>query len=138
MWLGELTLWVDVDGLVASGRMCADDRVLVDDGFSPLDAATGDSSVDLLDAGVCGFETVKALLEERTETLISLSGIHEESVTASVRAVKDVKEGSARRLLLIRDVRVPCDRARARLKERLPALIASTTVYKVNLGMALW
>jgi hypothetical protein len=101
---GMLTLGVDVERLVAGGRMRPDNGVLVDDRVAPLDAAAGCGGVDLLDARVRGLETVETLLEERAQALVGRDGVDEERVTARVGPVEDVEERGAGRLLLVRDV----------------------------------
>lgn len=87
--------------------MRPDDRVLVDDRFAPLNATSGGSGGDLLQAGVPGFETVKPLPEQGAQTLVCLYRIYEERIAARIWPVEDVEEGGAGGLFLVRDVRVP-------------------------------
>ena len=84
---GELTLRIHVESLLTSRWVRPDNGVLIDDRLSPLDATAGDGSVDLLDSRVGSLQSVQTLLKKRAEALVSLHGIHEESVAASVRAV---------------------------------------------------
>lgn len=79
----------------------------VDDGLAALNASLLHAGVDLLDARVGGLETVKELLERRREAVVGLSGIGEESITSDLRGIEDIQESSARRLLLVCDIRVP-------------------------------
>lgn len=132
-----LTLGVDVERLVAGGRMRPDNGMLVDDGVAPLDAAPGSSGVDLLDARVRGLEAVETLLEERAQTLVGRGGVDEERVTARVRPVEDVEERGAGGLPLVRDVRVPGDGAGPRLEEGAPALVSRAAVDEMHLRVAL-
>lgn len=132
-----LTLGVDVERLVAGGRMSPDNGVLVDDRVAPLDAAAGSSGVDLLDARVRGLETMETLLEERAQTLVGRDGVDEERVTARVRPVEDVEERGAGGLPLVRDVRVPGDGAGPRLEEGAPALVSGAAVDEMHLRVAL-
>lgn len=97
----RLTLVVDIDSLFARCGMGADNRVFVDDGLASLDAAPCSGGVDLFNTRVSSLETMKSLLEKRTQSLVCSDGINKESVTTSIRSIQDVQEGSARGLLLI-------------------------------------
>lgn len=94
-------LGVDVESLLAGGRVSAHDGVSVDDGLTALDAVSGGSGIDLLNTRVGGLESVQALLEERAQAVVSSNGIDKNGVTTSLGLVEDVEEGSARRLSLV-------------------------------------
>jgi hypothetical protein len=111
--------------------------VRVNNRVSSLDAVASCSSVDLLDTRVCGLQAVQTLLEERAKSLISLNGVNEDGVAASLGLVQDVQESGSGRLLLVRNVRVPSDRAGSGLEVVQVALVVDTTVDKVNLGIVL-
>lgn len=117
--------------------MRPDDRVLVDDGLTPLHAAPANAVVDLLDARVHGLEPVQALLEPGGQAIVGLGGVGKERVAARVRAVEDVQEGRAGRLLLVGDVAVPGDGARARLEQAVEVGVARGAVHEVHLGEVL-
>lgn len=89
------------------------------DGLPPLDAASLQRGIDLLDSRVHGLQPVQPLLERLAQPLVRLDGIRKHGVATGGRHIKCVQEGGARRLLLVRDVRVPRDGARALREERL-------------------
>lgn len=117
--------------------MSAHDGVVMDHWLATLDAIPGSGRIHLLNARVRRAEAVEALLEQGAEAFVSRDGVDEERVAARLGAVEDVEKGGARRLLLVRNVRVPGDGAGARLKVRLVALVARAAVDEVNLGVAL-
>lgn len=129
-----LTLRVDVKRLLSSGRVRPDNRVLVDHRIAPLDAAPRSRGVDLLDAGVRGLQAVQPLLEQRAEAVVRLDGVDEERVAPGLGLVEDVQERGSGRLLLVRHVRVPRDRARARGEEFLRAAVSGAAMHEVDLG----
>lgn len=94
-------LRVDVEGLLASGRMSAHDGMSMDDGLTALDAVSGGSGVDLLNTRVGGLQPVQALLEERAQAVVGGNGIDKDGVTTSLGLVEDIEKSSARRLSLV-------------------------------------
>ena len=79
----------------------------IDDRLASLDAALLDTSIHLLNTRVGGLETVEELLESGRKAVVSLDGVGEEGIATSLRGIEDVQESSARRLLLVCNVRVP-------------------------------
>lgn len=81
--------------------------MVVHDRFTPLDTASGSRRVDLFDTRVRSLEAMQTLLEQGTEAVVGLHGIHEKGVTTGLGLLKDVQEGGARWLLLVRDIAMP-------------------------------
>lgn len=131
------TLRVDIDGLLAGHRVRANDGVLVHDGVATVDASARHGGGDLLNAGMGGFQAVKAFLEERGEAVVGLYCVDEKGVAAGLGLVQDVQKRGSGGLLLVRDVRVPGYRAGAVGKVGVRALIARSPVDEVDLGEAL-
>src|SRR5437868_1592117 len=102
---------VDEQALLARGRVRAHDGVFRLHWLAPDDAAALAAALRLLEARVHGLEPVQALLEQRRQAVVGLDVVRKGRVPADRRAVEDVQEGSPRRLLLVRDVRVPADAA---------------------------
>lgn len=107
--------------------------MLIDDGVPAVHATPLEAVVDLLNARVDGLEAVQPLLEARRKTIVRLGRVGEERVAARVRAVEDVQEGGAGRLLLVRDVAVPRHRAGPRVEQRVEQLVAGGPVDEVDL-----
>lgn len=97
----KLTLRIDEQSLLAGDRVCADNGVSVCNGLATLDAALLDRSSNLLNTRVDSLKAVKPLLEERAQSVVSLSGIAKQSITSCLRLVEDVEESCARGLLLV-------------------------------------
>jgi hypothetical protein len=112
--------------------------MLIHDGLAPLDPPARQAGVRLLDGRVRRAQAVQTLLEERAEPVVGLGRVHEERVAARRRLVQDVEEGRARRLLLVRHVRVPGYGRRAVREEGVHAVVARSAVHEVDLGVAGW
>lgn len=85
-----------------------------------------------------GGQTVEALLEFWRQALVRLGLVGKQRVSAAGWAVEDVQEGSPRRLLLVRHVRVPCHGAGACLKQILTDCLVRSAVDKMDFREALW
>lgn len=103
-WRYGLTLRVDEKSLLAGSGMSANNGMSVNNRLTSLDAVSGRSRVDLLDTRVRGLETVQTFLEQRTETLVSRSGIDKQSVASGLGLVKDIQKRRARGLSLVGDI----------------------------------
>lgn len=112
--------------------------MLIDSGFTSLDTPLLHTSINLLDPRMRRLKSVQQLLKRRRQSIISLNSIRKEGITASIRVIKDIKKRRSRRLLLIRNIRMPRHRADTRLEELLVRLITRTSMHEMDLGMALW
>lgn len=133
-----LTLWVDKQGLLASNWVCADNWVLRDDWLAADDTTSPSGTLNLLDARVGSLQAVKSLLELWAQAIISLDLVNEDGITASSRLIEDVEEGGCRWLLLVGNVRVPCNRGSVSLEVAGGESVTGTTVNEVNLWVSLW
>lgn len=133
-----LTLRVHVEGFFSCSGMRAYNWVVIDHRFPSLDTSTCSRSVNLLNARMRRLKTVQALLEQRAQSVISLRGIDKQCIATSIRSIENVQKRSSRRLLLVRDIRVPRYGACPGLKEGLVALLARTTVHEVDLRVTFW
>ena len=79
---------------------------------------------------------VQPLLELRREAIISLHLARKQSVATLIRCIEDVKKRRARRLVLIRHIRVPGDGINPGLEEVLSAVIVRAAMYEMDLWMA--
>ena len=133
----SLTLRVDEERLLASSRVCADDRVLIDNGLTTHDATTSTRGIGLLNSRVTSLQAVQTLTEGWAKPLVGLDSVDEESVSASLGLLQHVQESRAGRLALVRDVTVPSYGARAVGKVLVNSIVAGATVNQVNLREAL-
>lgn len=116
--------------------MGSHNRMLMLYRLSSLDTTLSSSSIDLLNTRMHDLEAVQSSLKLGTQTLVGLDTISEDSITTDLGHIQDIEESGSRRLSLIGDITVPSNRASSRLKELLVGLIASSSVYNVELRVA--
>ncbi|PHH66026.1 hypothetical protein CDD81_551 [Ophiocordyceps australis] len=116
--------------------MRAHHGMLIHHWLAPLDARSHRRRIHLLNARVRRRQAMQALLKERTQPLIRLHGIHKNRIAARIRFIEDIQKGGARRLRLIRHIRVPSHGAGARAEIILVAPIALAAMHQMNLWMA--
>lgn len=112
--------------------------MLVNDRFTSLDTSLLHTSINLLNPRMRRLKPMQQLLKRRRQSIIRLNSIRKESITASVRVIKDIEKRRSRRLLLIRDIRMPRHRANTRLEELLVRLVPRTSMHEMDLRMAFW
>ena len=79
---------------------------------------------------------MQPLLELRREAIISFHLTRKQSVATLIRCIEDVEKRRARRLVLIRHIRVPGDSISPGLEEVLSAIIVHAAIYEMDLWMA--
>lgn len=121
-------LWIDVQRLLASSWVRANDGMDVADWLTAEDGAAVGGCLSLLVAGVDSLEAVETFLECGREAVVSLCHVAEERVAASWWSVEEVQEGGARGLHLEADVGMPCHGVRPLLEVVLGSGIAGTSV----------
>jgi hypothetical protein len=97
----KLTLGIDIDCLLSGDGMGPDDGMFIQYGLPSKDASAVDRGLSLLDGGVDSLESMKPLLEQWAQSIISLDGIGEESVATCGGQIKDVEKSRTGWLLFI-------------------------------------
>jgi hypothetical protein len=104
MCLFGLTLWIHVKCLLASYRVSSDNGVLRRNRIPAGNTATVQTSINLLEAGVYGLQSVESFPEARRQPLIGLDHVGEQSVTTCGRTIEHIQESRAGGLLLKGDI----------------------------------
>lgn len=133
---GELR--VDVESLLASGRMCAHDGVYVADWLTTVDGSASSGGLSLFVARVHCLEAMKTFLELGGETLVGFGHVAEESVATCCWAVQEIQEGCSRWLHFEGDVGMPCHTVSTFLEVVLGGGVAGTAVDKMHARETLW
>lgn len=133
---GELR--VDEDGLLAGGRVRADEGVDGGDGVAADDAAPVFAVVGLLDGGMDDLESVEPLAELGGQSPIRLGLVHEQRIASRSRSVQKIEEGGPRRLLLVRHIRVPCYAICPLLEEVASGCVIGASVHQMDFWITLW
>jgi hypothetical protein len=112
--------------------------MLINNWFTSLNTSLLHTSIDLLNPRMSRLESMQQLLKRRRQSVIRLDSIRKKGIATSVGVIKDIKKRRSRRLLLIRNIRMPRHRAHARLEELLVRLITRASMHEMDLRMTLW
>ena len=82
------------------------------------------------------FESVKPLLKFRRETIVRFGLVDEQRVTPCGRCIEDVQERRARRLVLVRYVRMPGDGVGPRFEKRLSSVVIRASMNEMDFWIA--
>ena len=82
-------------------------------------------------------QPVQSLLELWTQTVIRLSLVREQSISACHRRIENIEEGSARWLVLIRHVRMPGDGVCPSFEKIHCSIVVRTAMDEVHFWMTL-
>ena len=81
---------------------------------------------------------MQPLFQALRQTIVSFGLIGEQSVTANFWRVQEIQKGRSRRLLLVRNIRMPAHTAISPGKERIELAGGSISVNDMKLGVSFW
>lgn len=79
---------------------------------------------------------MQPLLKLRRKPIVRLNLVREQRVSACRRCIEDIQKRRARRLIFVRNVRMPRDSVDPCLEELLSSIVICTSMYQVDFGMA--